>query len=89
MCVLCVCARAMQLPDCFTVSLRERVDHIVFTTNPCRIRFCANEIVVFRDNLLAKMRTRAVLQPSDADTNPTEHVSVAVPLCAPSVHLHA
>jgi len=37
------------LPNYFTEALRERVKHASFATNPCRLRFYAQEIVIFRE----------------------------------------
>jgi DNA polymerase epsilon subunit 2 len=38
----------------FTAALRERVPHASFATNPCRLRFYAQEIVIFREVLPAR-----------------------------------
>ena len=37
------------LSNYFTGALRERVTHASFATNPCRLRFYAQEIVIFRE----------------------------------------
>ncbi|KAN0031595.1 hypothetical protein ACTFIV_005460 [Dictyostelium citrinum] len=37
-----------------------------FTTNPCRIRYCSQEIIVFRDDLTNKMRRHCILEPSQS-----------------------
>ena len=39
----------------FTTRLRQKVPKIIFATNPCRIKFCDQEIVVFRQDLMSKM----------------------------------
>ena len=35
--------------------LKSRVPKIHFATNPCRIKFCDQEIVVFREDVMARM----------------------------------
>lgn len=39
----------------FTQKLRSKVPNIHFSTNPCRIKFCDQEVVVFREDLMARM----------------------------------
>eukprot|EP00937_MAST-01D_sp_MAST-1D-sp2_P002524 g2524.t1 len=49
------------LPRFFTDRLRARLPNAYFASNPCRIRFYTQEIVVFREEILHKMRRHAVL----------------------------
>jgi hypothetical protein len=44
------------VPDEFTRSLRERVRHVTFASNPCRVRYFTQEIVLFRADLLKDMQ---------------------------------
>ncbi|CAM9757558.1 unnamed protein product [Phaeothamnion confervicola] len=68
------------LPTLFTAALRELVKHTTFATNPCRLRFYAQEMVLFREDLLFKMQRHSVLSPSGPDDTPeasmdaTEHL---------------
>ncbi|KZT12506.1 epsilon DNA polymerase [Laetiporus sulphureus 93-53] len=39
----------------FVSRLKSRVPKVHFSTNPCRIKFFEQEIVIFRENLMAKM----------------------------------
>lgn len=39
----------------FATRLKARVPKLYFGTNPCRIRFFEQEIVIFRENLMARM----------------------------------
>ena len=39
----------------FTARLRSKVPKIHFASNPCRIKFCDQEIVVFREDLMSRM----------------------------------
>ncbi|KAH8105899.1 epsilon DNA polymerase [Cristinia sonorae] len=43
------------LMSTFVARLRSRIPHIHFATNPCRIKFCDQEIVIFREDLMARM----------------------------------
>jgi DNA polymerase epsilon subunit 2 len=44
------------IPQTFTAGFRKRVSNVTMTTNPCRIRFFTQEIVMFRDESYRKMR---------------------------------
>jgi len=43
------------IPSTFTQRLSNKIAHAVFGSNPCRIKFMGQEIVVFREDLMAKM----------------------------------
>jgi DNA polymerase epsilon subunit 2 len=63
------------MPESFTKLFRESIPSAVFTTNPARIRFYGKEIVVFRQNLMSKMRRHAVLAPNLQETRDlSEHL---------------
>ncbi len=42
-------------------ALRDKVPNIVFASNPCRIRWCTQEIVVFRYDLQLEMLRQHIL----------------------------
>ncbi|KAK7835947.1 hypothetical protein U0070_004038 [Myodes glareolus] len=42
------------LAESITKEFRERVPFSVFTTNPCRIQYCTQEIIIFREDLFVK-----------------------------------
>uniref|UniRef100_A0A4W6EPJ7 DNA polymerase epsilon subunit 2 n=1 Tax=Lates calcarifer TaxID=8187 RepID=A0A4W6EPJ7_LATCA len=42
------------LADHITEEFRQRVPFSVFTTNPCRIQYCSQEIVIIREDLFVK-----------------------------------
>lgn len=52
------------LPVIFTQRLRNVLPNAIFSSNPCRIRFYTQEIVIFRQNLLSQMRRHCVLPPT-------------------------
>ena len=37
------------IPEIFTKELRKKVTHVTFASNPCRLRFFTQEIVLFRE----------------------------------------
>ncbi|KAJ1725665.1 DNA-directed DNA polymerase epsilon, subunit B [Coemansia erecta] len=49
----------------FTKRLGNRISNVTFTTNPCRIKYCTHEIVVFREDLLKRIRRNSVLPPTE------------------------
>lgn len=44
-----------------TQELMRRVPNVTCTTNPCRIRYYTQDLVIFRDNLHQKMQRHALL----------------------------
>lgn len=61
------------LPAFFTQRMRDRVPSASFATNPCRLRFFTQEIVIFREEILHKMRRNAIMPPV-GDMQVTEHL---------------
>lgn len=57
------------IPDQFTKDLRKKVKHITFASNPCRIRYFSEEIVLFREDLLKRMQRHTVPIPKDDDAS--------------------
>ena len=39
----------------FTARLKARVPKLQLASNPCRIKFCEQELVIFREDLMARM----------------------------------
>ncbi|XP_077587185.1 DNA polymerase epsilon subunit 2 isoform X1 [Stigmatopora nigra] len=52
------------LSNHITEEFRERVPFSVFTTNPCRIQYCSQEIVIIREDLVNKMCRNCVGLPN-------------------------
>uniref|UniRef100_A0ACB8G6W3 DNA polymerase epsilon subunit 2 n=1 Tax=Sphaerodactylus townsendi TaxID=933632 RepID=A0ACB8G6W3_9SAUR len=46
-----------------TEEFREQVPFSVFTTNPCRVQYCTQEIMIFREDLVNKMCRNCVRFP--------------------------
>uniref|UniRef100_A0A8C3ARZ1 DNA polymerase epsilon subunit n=1 Tax=Cyclopterus lumpus TaxID=8103 RepID=A0A8C3ARZ1_CYCLU len=53
------------LADYITEEFRQRVPCSVFTTNPCRIQYCSQEIVIIREDLVNKMCRNCVRLPNN------------------------
>jgi DNA polymerase epsilon subunit 2 len=41
--------------------MRQKVKHVTFASNPCRLRYYTQEIVLFREDLLKKMQRHLVV----------------------------
>ncbi|KAN0045292.1 hypothetical protein ACTA71_005669 [Dictyostelium dimigraforme] len=54
------------ISNVFTKEFLSVIPNSTFTTNPCRIRYCSQEIIVFRDDLTNKMRRHCILEPSQS-----------------------
>lgn len=55
------------LPRHITSELRQLVPTAKFLTNPARIQYCTNHIVVFREDIITKMCRNAIYFPEDGD----------------------
>ncbi|KAJ2389765.1 DNA-directed DNA polymerase epsilon, subunit B, partial [Coemansia sp. RSA 2559] len=54
------------LAEFFTNRLSSRLSKATFATNPCHIKYCTHEIVVFREDLLKRIRRNSVLPPTES-----------------------
>uniref|UniRef100_A0A674IMJ6 DNA polymerase epsilon subunit n=1 Tax=Terrapene triunguis TaxID=2587831 RepID=A0A674IMJ6_9SAUR len=52
------------LAENITSEFRQQVPFSVFTTNPCRVQYCTQEIIIFREDLVNKMCRNCVRFPS-------------------------
>ncbi|XP_036110194.1 DNA polymerase epsilon subunit 2 isoform X9 [Molossus molossus] len=66
------------LAESITDDFRQRVPFSVFTTNPCRIQYCTQEIVVFREDLVNKMCRNCVRFPSSSLDIPNHFVKTVL-----------
>eukprot|EP01132_Coremiostelium_polycephalum_P003661 gene3661-4559_t len=56
------------IPNTFTKEFQQKITNSIFTTNPCRIRYCTQEMIIFRDDLVTRMRRHCIIEPtSDND----------------------
>src|ERR1700674_1386977 len=51
----------------FVARIRNKVPKVHFATNPCRIKFFGQEIVVFRENIMAKMLRNTIRVKQEAE----------------------
>lgn len=62
------------IPQYFTGSIRSKVPHAIFTSNPCRIRYFSKEIVFCREDLVSKLRRNCLVKPrGDGEANLARH----------------
>ena len=60
------------LPNYCTQSLRSKLQHVAFASNPCRIRYFSKELVFFRQDTVQKLRRNCILKPR-AGSNWVQH----------------
>lgn len=59
------CLPRPAIAKCFTKEIRSRISNCTFSSNPCRLRFYDREIVIFREDLLHKLRRHCIMDPKD------------------------
>uniref|UniRef100_A0A8V0Z2U7 DNA polymerase epsilon subunit n=1 Tax=Gallus gallus TaxID=9031 RepID=A0A8V0Z2U7_CHICK len=62
------------LAENITQEFRQLVPFSVFTTNPCRVQYCTQEIIIFREDLVNKMCRNCVRFPSSSMDIPNHFV---------------
>lgn len=56
------------IPNSITQEIRDKLgDSVIFTTNPCRIQYCTQELVVIRQDLVTKMCRNSIHFPETGD----------------------
>ncbi|KAM3958027.1 DNA polymerase epsilon subunit 2-like [Aphomia sociella] len=56
------------IPNSITKDIREKLgDSVIFTTNPCRIQYCTQELVITRQDLVTKMCRNSIHFPESGD----------------------
>ncbi|KAI8816342.1 DNA polymerase alpha/epsilon subunit B-domain-containing protein [Fimicolochytrium jonesii] len=66
------------IPEYFMGRMKQKAPKLVLASNPCRIKYCSQEILIFREDLLSKMRRNAIVSPaSDDNVVPIEQHLVA------------
>lgn len=55
------------IPNCITEEVRTALPTAVFTSNPCRLQYCTQEIVIFREDIVMKMCRNCVRYPADGN----------------------
>ncbi|KAI8355910.1 epsilon DNA polymerase [Mortierella sp. GBAus27b] len=52
-----------KIPDYYTAKVRSLVKRSIFTSNPCRIKYCNQEIVIFREDILNRLHRNCLIPP--------------------------
>ncbi|KUG00664.1 DNA polymerase epsilon subunit 2 [Phytophthora nicotianae] len=65
-------SRFILLPDLCTRELIRKGPNVTCSTNPCRIRYYTQDIVIFRDDLQQKMQRHAILPPMPSEQEEAE-----------------
>ncbi|CAO3594701.1 unnamed protein product [Absidia cylindrospora] len=55
------------IPDIFTTRLRHKLKKVTFATNPCRLRYCTQDLVIFREDTLNRLWRNVLLNPNTVD----------------------
>lgn len=55
------------IPNSLCGRLKSKIPKVHFASNPARIKFCGQEIVIFRHDMMAKMLRNTVTVKPDAD----------------------
>uniref|UniRef100_A0A8C3MZF6 DNA polymerase epsilon subunit n=1 Tax=Geospiza parvula TaxID=87175 RepID=A0A8C3MZF6_GEOPR len=66
------------LAENITQEFRQLVPFSVFTTNPCRVQYCTQEIIIFREDLVNKMCRNCVRFPSSTMDIPNHFVKTVL-----------
>ncbi|KAL6967837.1 DNA-directed DNA polymerase epsilon, subunit B [Sarracenia purpurea var. burkii] len=67
------------LPKYVTEEFQKHVPNAICASNPCRVKFCTQEIVFFRQDLLYRMRRSCLIHPSAEETSdPFEHLVATI-----------
>ncbi|XP_069180346.1 DNA polymerase epsilon subunit 2-like [Procambarus clarkii] len=66
------------LPKYVTEEIRKTVPSAIFVSNPCRLLYCTQEIVIFRENIVAKMCRNCVYFPTNSDDIPAHFAKTVV-----------
>ncbi|XP_033106348.1 DNA polymerase epsilon subunit 2-like [Anneissia japonica] len=66
------------IPDCITEEFRRNVPGAIFTSNPCRIQYCTQEMVIFREDILTKMCRNCVRFPEAGSDIPSHFVKTVI-----------
>lgn len=65
-----------RIPKPFTRTFEARIPRSHFTSNPCRIRYFSQEIVICRDDSMSRILRNSVKVKEDVEQNDTEDVDV-------------
>ena len=64
----------LPISNYFIKGFLEKIPKAEFASNPCKIQFKSKEFIIFRSNMLHKMRKRCIIDPNES-MNSKEHVN--------------
>ncbi|CAL4077086.1 unnamed protein product, partial [Meganyctiphanes norvegica] len=76
-CASCMLPRP-PLPKLVTEDFKKKIQSAEFVSNPVRILYCTQEIVVFREDIVAKMCRNCVYFPTNSDDIPSHFAKTIV-----------
>ncbi|KAI8899654.1 DNA polymerase alpha/epsilon subunit B-domain-containing protein [Globomyces pollinis-pini] len=65
------------IPVQYRQKLNAKVKNVHFTGNPCRIKYCTQDIIIFREDLMNTMRRNAIIPVTDDQDMPLERHMIA------------
>ncbi|XP_069117868.1 DNA polymerase epsilon subunit 2-like [Argopecten irradians] len=77
------------IPSSIIEDVKRKIPSAIFTSNPCRIQYCTQHIVVFREDIVTKMCRNCVKFPEDGDV-PTHFAKTLISqghLCPLPLHV--
>jgi len=66
------------LSKLITEDIQEKIPFAEFASNPCRIQYCTQEIVIFREDIINKMCRNCLHLPDDIQNIPTHFVKTII-----------
>lgn len=73
----------------FVSRMKNKVPNVHFATNPCRIKFFGQEIVIFREDIMARMLRNTIRVKQEAEGDDLRRfVSCAAPVTIAFSHCH-
>ncbi|CAE1325743.1 POLE2 [Acanthosepion pharaonis] len=65
------------IPNSITEEFRKKVPNAIFTSNPCRIQYCTQEIVIIREDIVTKLCRNCIHFPASGDV-PTHFAKTVI-----------
>jgi DNA polymerase epsilon subunit 2 len=69
------------IPEYLISGLRKKIKNLSLASNPCRVKFYTQEIVIFRDDLLRRMMRHVVIAPNRAENSLDLNEQLVQTLC--------
>ncbi|CAG8717777.1 14973_t:CDS:2, partial [Dentiscutata heterogama] len=75
----CMSGRSPQryIPNMYTSRLKSKIPKAVFASNPCRIKYCSQEIVIFREDIVYKVKRNIIRTSNLLNAQESPEIQVA------------